>query len=205
MAAPRHAARPVAFDAPPAGLGYPAPTAYRPHPVTGVPTPPAIPAPARTPAAPRRSARRSAGTRAPLTVAVAGAAMALVGVGSQLPDLVHAVATTAASSPAPAAAPSAPATPVNAPAVARQCAAVVADALDDTVATLGRTPSSQWTGVLDARGDALAATYGETSPEHRAFERGADDILAWMRADTSEDYGAVTMRVARSVAATCGA
>jgi hypothetical protein len=194
----------VAPDAPPAGLGYPAPTAYRPHPVTGVPTPPraAVAAPRAT----THGRRRSPGTRLPLTVAVAGAGIALLGMGSQLPGLVDAVTTTAASAPAPASAPAATGTPASgAPAVARQCATVVADALDDAVATLGRTPSAQWDTVLDARGDALAATYGDTSPEHRAFDSGADDILAWMRADSTEDYGSVTTRVARTVAQTCGA
>lgn len=199
----------VPHDAPPAGLGYPAPTAYRPDPVTGAPTPPrgtvsgsgsgSVPAPALPPVR-----RRPARTGAPLAVAVAGAAVALVGMGSQLPGLVEAVTTSTASAPGAASTPSAP-DAAPAPAVAQQCATVVADALDDTVAALGRAPSSQWSGVLAAQGDDLAATYGDTSREHRAFERGADDILTWLREDSAEDYPAVTARVARTVASTCGA
>jgi hypothetical protein len=181
--------RPVPHDAPPAGLGYPAPTAYRPHPVTGVPTPPRGTAPAR----PRRRA-----TRAPMAVAVAGAAVGLIGTGAQLPGLVDAVtATTASTAPAPAAAGSAPA-----PAVAGQCATVVADAIDDTVTALGGTPSGQWTQIVDARAQSLAATYGDTSREQRAYAEGVDDILGWLR-DGTEDYTAVTARVARTVATTC--
>jgi len=194
--APAH--RFVPQDAPPAGLGYPAPTAYRPHPLTGVPTPPhgAVAAhPARAVRPAPRTGR--AGTRAPLAVAVAGAAIALIGIGSQLPSLVDAVATTAASAPSPASAP-------VSPTVAHQCATIVADALDDTVTSLGQTPSDGWAGVVDARGDALAATYGATSPEHDAFVAGSDDILGWLRDGSTEDYGTVTTRVARTVATTCG-
>jgi hypothetical protein len=187
MAAPFH---PVPHDAPPAGLGYPAPTAYRPHPVTGVPMPPHATAPAR----PRRRA-----TRGPLAVAVAGAAVGLIGTGAQLPGLVDAVtATTASTAPAPAnAAGSTPA-----PAVAGQCATVVADAIDDTVTALGGTPSGQWAQIADAREQSLAATYGDTSREQRAYAEGVDDILGWLR-DGTEDYGAVTARVAQTVATTC--
>lgn len=194
--APAH--RFVPHDAPPAGLGYPAPTAYRPHPVTGVPTPPHG-AVAADPARAVRTAPRTArpGTRAPLAVAVAGAAIALIGIGSQLPSLVDAVSTTAASAPSPASAP-------VSPAVAHQCATVVADALDDTVTSLGQTPSDGWAGVVDARGEALAATYGATSPEHDAFVAGSDDILGWLRDGSTEDYGTVTTRVAQTVATTCG-
>lgn len=194
--APAH--RVVPHDAPPAGLGYPAPTAYRPHPVTGVPTPPHG-AVAAHPAHPARAVRTSprAGTRAPLAVAVAGAAIALIGIGSQLPSLVDAVSTTAASAPSPVSAPASPT-------VAHQCATVVADALDDTVTSLGQTPSDRWAGVVGARGDALAATYGATSPEHDAFVAGSDDILGWLRDGSTEDYGTVTTRVARTVATACG-
>lgn len=197
--APAH--RFVPHDAPPAGLGYPPPTAYRPHPVTGVPTPPRGTVAAH-PAHPDRAVRttpRTArpGTRGPLAVAVAGAAIALIGIGSQLPSLVDAVATTAASAPSPTSAPASPA-------VAHQCATVVADALDDTVTSLGRTPSDGWAGVVAARGDALAATYGATSPEHDAFVAGSDDILGWLRGGSTEDYGRVTTRVASTVATTCG-
>jgi len=191
--------RPVPHDAPPAGLGYPAPTAYRPHPVTGVPTPPhGAPAARTTRIAPRTASR--AGTRAPLAVAVAGAAIALIGVGSQIPSLVDAVTTTAASAPGAPGTTAAPATP----AVAHQCATVVAVALDDTVSSLGRTPSSRWTGVVDARADAVAATYGAGSPEQRAYEAGADDILGWLNDGSTEDYGTVTSRVAQTVATACG-
>jgi hypothetical protein len=209
------APRLVPHDAPPAGLGYPPPTSYRPHPITGVPTPPAA-APAVPPGgalgsvhhargAGRSSARRPAriSTRVPLTVAVAGAAVALIGTGSQLPGLVDAVTTTAASAPV-AATPTSSNTPTDS-AVVQQCATVVADALDDTVAALGRTPSTQWSALLAARGDSLAATYGETSREHRAYELGADDILTWLRADSAEDYGTVTTRVAGTVATACSA
>lgn len=185
---PAPALRFVPQDAPPAGLGYPAPTAYRPHPVTGVPTPPHGAVAART----TRVAPRT-GTRAPLVVAMAGAAIALIGIGSQLPSLVDAVASTAASAPSPASAP-----------VSHQCANVVADALDDTVTSLGRTPSTQWAGVVDARGDEIAATYGATSPEHHAYAAGADDILGWLNDGSTEDYGVVTARVAQTVATTCG-
>jgi hypothetical protein len=196
VAAPAH--RFVPQDAPPAGLGYPAPTAYRPHPVTGVPTPPHGAVAAHPVRAVRTTPRASrAGTRAPLAVAVAGAAIALIGIGSQLPSLVDAVSSTAASAPSPASAP-------VAPTVAHQCATVVADALDDTVTSLGRTPSGGWAGVVDARGGALAATYGATSPEHDAFVAGSDDILGWLRDGSTEDYGTVTTRVAQIVATTCG-
>ena len=187
MAAPF---RPVPHDAPPAGLGYPAPSAYRPHPVTGLPTPPRGTAPVR----PRRRT-----TRAPLAVAVAGAAVALIGTGAQLPGLVDAVtATTASTAPAPANVGGT--TP--APAVAGQCATVVADAIDDTVTALGGTPSTQWAQIVDAREQALVATYGDTSREQRAYAEGVDDVLGWLR-DGSEDYSAVTARVAQTVAATC--
>ncbi len=194
--APAH--RFVPHDAPPAGLGYPEPTAYRPHPVTGVPTPPHG-AVASRPVRAVRTASRTArpGTRAPLAVAVAGAAIALIGIGSQLPSLVDAVSTTAASAPSPASAPASPT-------VAHQCATVVADALDDTVTSLGQTPSDRWAGVVDARGETLAATYGATSPEHDAFVAGSDDILGWLRDGSTEDYGTVTTRVAQTVATTCG-
>ncbi|MDD7917711.1 hypothetical protein [Actinomycetospora callitridis] len=194
--APAH--RFVPQDAPPAGLGYPAPTSYRPHPVTGVPTPPHGAVAARTVGAVRTAPRTARpGTRAPLAVAVAGAAIALIGIGSQLPSLVDAVATTTASAPSPASAP-------VSPTVAHQCATIVADALDDTVTSLGQTPSDGWAGVVDARGDALAATYGATSPEHDAFVAGSDDILGWLRDGSTEDYGTVTTRVAQTVATTCG-
>jgi hypothetical protein len=179
----------VPRDAPPAGLGYPAPSAYRRDPVTGVPTPP------WGASVPRR---RPARTGAPLAVAVTGAAVALIGVGAQLPGLVDAVtATTASTAPT-----GAQATPT--PAVAGQCATVVAGALDDTVTHLGRTPSGQWAQVVEAREQSLAATYGDASREQRAFADGADDILGWLREDAGEDYGDVTTRVAQSVAATCG-
>ena len=181
----------VPADAPPAGLGYPPPTAYRPDPVTGMPTPPRGTAPAR---------RRSARTGPPLALAVTGAAVALVGVGAQLPGLVDAVTTTTAST----ASTGASTTTAPAPAVAGQCARIVADALDDTVTTLGRTPSGQWAQVVDAREQSLAATYGDTSREHRAYADGVDDILGWLREDSAEDYGAVATRVARAVATTCG-
>ena len=107
------------------------------------------------------------------------------------------MSTTAASAPSPASAP-------VSPTVAHQCATVVADALDDTVTSLGQTPSDGWAGVVDARGDALAATYGATSPEHDAFVAGSDDILGWLRDGSTEDYGTVTTRVAQTVATTCG-
>jgi hypothetical protein len=195
---PTPAHRFVPQDAPPAGLGYPAPTAYRPHPVTGVPTPPHGAVAARTVSAVRTAPRAARpGTRAPLAVAVAGAAIALIGIGSQLPSLVDAVATTTASAPSPASAP-------VSPTVAHQCATIVADALDDTVTSLGQTPSDGWAGVVNARGDALAATYGATSPEHDAFVAGSDDILGWLRDGSTEDYGTVTTRVAQTVATTCG-
>ncbi|WP_116710724.1 hypothetical protein [Actinomycetospora cinnamomea] len=178
----------VPHDAPPAGLGYPAPTSYRRDPVTGVPTPPWGAALAR---------RRPARTGAPLAVAVAGAAVGLIGVGAQLPGLVDAVTATTAST-APTDAQAAPA-----PAVVGQCATVVAGALDDTVTELGRTPSGQWAQVVEAREQSLGATYGEASREQRAYAGGADDILGWLREDAPEDYGAVSTRVAQSVAATC--
>ncbi|GAA4864768.1 hypothetical protein [Actinomycetospora straminea] len=193
LAPARHTVPP---DAPPAGLGYPPPTAYRPDPVTGIPTPPhAVPA-APAVRAPRR---RRAATRAPLTVAVAGVAVALVGMGAQLPGLVDAVRTSTASAPGT----SAP-TPA-APAVAGQCAHVVADAIDDTITTLGRTPSGQWAGVITGREDALAATYGEGSAEQRAYAAGVDDVVAWLRTDpvAAEDWNLVTDRVAGTIASTC--
>ncbi|MFC5141899.1 hypothetical protein ACFPK1_26945 [Actinomycetospora rhizophila] len=194
-----HAVRPapapalrVAPDAAPAGLGYPPPTAYRRDPVTGVPTPPrAVPA-----AAPAPAPRRKAGTRAPLAVAVAGAAVALVGMGAQIPGLVSAVSASAATAPAPAA---------ESPAVVGQCATVVADAIDETVATLGRTPAGQWTGVVAAREGSLAATYGDSSPEQRAYAAGVDDVMDWLMTDpvAAENWDVVTTRVARTVATTC--
>lgn len=191
-----HAAVPVLVpvDAPPAGLGYPPPTAYRRDPVTGVPTPPrAVPPVPPVPAAPRR---RRAATRAPLAVAVAGAAMALVGMGAQLPGLVDAVRASAATAPAPAR---------GAPSVVGQCATVVADTIDETVVTLGRTPSGQWAGVVTTRQDGLAATYGDSSPEPRAYAAGVDDVMDWLQTDpvAAEDWNAVTTRVARTVATTC--
>ncbi|MEJ2888044.1 hypothetical protein [Actinomycetospora aeridis] len=193
--AARSLAGPVPHDAPPAGLGYPPPTAYRRDPVTGIPTPP-HPTAAVAPAAPAPRRRRPA-TRAPLAVAVAGVAMALVGAGSQLPALVTAVSTSAASAPAPAATP--------APAVAGQCARVVADEIDDTVTTLGRTPAGQWADVVGARENSLAATYGDASAEQRAYAAGVDDVLDWLRTDptAAEDWNVVTNRVARTVATTC--
>ncbi|MDD7940857.1 hypothetical protein PHK61_20755 [Actinomycetospora lutea] len=189
----------VPQDAPPAGLGYPPPTAYRRDPVTGVPTPPrAVPtAPAATThAAAGPVPRRRAGTRAPLAVAVAGAATALVGLGAQIPGLVDAVSASAATAPAPAA---------GSPAVAGQCATVVADAIDETVATLGRTPAGQWTGVVAAREESLAATYGDSSREQRAYAAGVDDVMDWLMTDpvAAEDWNLVTTRVARTVATTC--
>ncbi|HSK61882.1 MAG TPA: hypothetical protein VK935_22810, partial [Actinomycetospora sp.] len=136
---------------------------------------------------------------APMAVAVAGAAVALIGTGAQLPGLVDAVtATTASTAPAPANA--AGNTPT--PAVAGQCATVVAGASDDTVTALGGTPSGQWAQIVDTRRQALAVTYGDTSREQRAYAEGVDDILGWLR-DGTEDYGAVTARVARTVATTC--
>ena len=194
----------VPADAPPAGLGYPPPAAYRLHPVTGRPTPPRGSGPAPRTSPPGRPGRRHvrAASSAPLAVAVAGAAVALVGAGAQLPGLVEAIGALPGTS-APAAAP-APATP-GASAVARQCATVVADALDGTVTTLGRTPSTQWAGVVDARESALASTYGTGSPEHRAYADGVDDVLAWLREGSSEDWTVVTDRVARGVASTCSA
>ncbi|MDD7966758.1 hypothetical protein [Actinomycetospora lemnae] len=205
LPAPGHAgagaaAHAVPHDAPPAGLGYPPPTAYRPDPVTGIPTPPhAVPA-APAVRAVRAQGRRRAATRAPLTVAVAGAAVALVGMGSQLPGLVDAVRTSAASAPGT----SAP-TPAS-PAVAGQCAQVVADAIDDTITTLGRIPNGQWAGVVAGREDALAATYGEGSAEQRAYAEGVDDVVGWLHTDpvAAEDWNVVTHRVAGTVASTCG-
>ncbi|GAA4914962.1 hypothetical protein EV188_111100 [Actinomycetospora succinea] len=185
------AGRFVAPDAPPAGLGYPPPTAYRRDPVTGVPTPPrAMP---NVAPAPRR--RRTA-SRAPMAVAVAGAAMALVGMGSQIPGLVTAVSASAATAPAPA---------QGTPAVAGQCATVVADAIDETVVTLGRTPSGQWAGVVAAREGTLAATYGDSSPEQRAYTAGVDDVMDWLQTDpvAAESWDLVTTRVATTVATTC--
>jgi hypothetical protein len=184
-------ARFVPADAPPAGLGYPPPTAYRRDPVTGIPTPPRA-----MPTAPPAPRRRPA-TRAPLTLAVAGIAVALVGAGSQLPALVTAVSTSSASAPAPATR--------QAPAVAGQCARVAADAIDDTVTTLGRTPSGQWAAVVGNHEDALAATYGDSSAEQRAYAAGVDDVLDWLHTDPSaaEDWNVVTNRVARTVASTC--
>ncbi|MEJ2862345.1 hypothetical protein [Actinomycetospora flava] len=184
--------RVVPADAPPAGLGYPPPTAYRRDPVTGVPTPPrAMPSTPPVAPAPRR---RRAATRAPLAVAVAGAAMALVGMGAQIPGLVTAVSASAATAPAPAA-----------PTVVGQCATVVADAIDETVVTLGRTPSGQWAGVVAAREGDLAATYGDSSPEQRAYAAGVDDVMDWLQTDpvAAEDWNLVTTRVARTVATTC--
>ncbi len=197
VVAPRHL---VPQDAPPAGLGYPPPTSYRPHPVTGVPTPPRM-VRLPVPASPTSARLRH---RAPLAVAVLGAAVAVVGGVAQVPSLTAGLAAGGAAGGAGTSSSEVEATPAAGTSTARQCASVVADALDTTVTDLGRTGASQWASVVEDRESGLAATYGTGSPEYRAYVEGVDDIVGWLRDTTPEDYGVVTTRVARGVAATCG-